>query len=64
MQLNAEVFHYDYEGYQVVVIATDPTGFFPGSSSRRRTRRRRSSRAAKIETNFAIGENPGSSIWR
>ncbi len=29
LQLNAEFFYYDYEGYQVVVIATDPTGFFP-----------------------------------
>jgi iron complex outermembrane recepter protein len=30
LQVNAEAFRYNYDGYQVVVIATDPTGFFPG----------------------------------
>jgi iron complex outermembrane receptor protein len=30
VEINVEAFHYDYKGYQVVVIATDPTGFFPG----------------------------------
>lgn len=30
LRANAEFFYYDYKGYQVVVIATDPTGFFPG----------------------------------
>jgi iron complex outermembrane receptor protein len=30
IEVNLEAFHYDYKGYQVVVVATDPTGFFPG----------------------------------
>ena len=30
LSLNAEFFHYDYEGYQVVVATPDPSGFFPG----------------------------------
>lgn len=30
LTVNAEFFHYDYEGYQVVVSTPDPTGFFPG----------------------------------
>jgi len=31
LQLNAEVFHYDYEDYQAITTVVDPTGFFPGS---------------------------------
>ena len=30
LSLNAEFFHYEYEGYQVVVATPDPTNFFPG----------------------------------
>jgi iron complex outermembrane receptor protein len=30
LRVNAEAFHYDYTGYQVVVATPDPTGFFPG----------------------------------
>jgi iron complex outermembrane receptor protein len=30
LRINAEFFHYEYEGYQVVVAVADPSGFFPG----------------------------------
>jgi iron complex outermembrane recepter protein len=31
LEVNAEAFHYTYTGYQTVIVATDPTGFFPGN---------------------------------
>jgi len=30
LRVNAEFFHYDYTGYQVVITTVDPSGFFPG----------------------------------
>lgn len=31
LQLNGELFHYDYKDYQAITTVTDPTGFFPGN---------------------------------
>jgi iron complex outermembrane receptor protein len=31
LQLNGEIFHYDYNNYQAITAFQDPTGFFPGN---------------------------------
>jgi iron complex outermembrane receptor protein len=57
IRLNAEIFDYDYEGYQVVVIAQDPSGFFPGNFFPSVNAQKASFTGGEIETTFAIGEN-------
>ncbi len=57
IRLNAEVFHYDYEGYQVVVIAQDPSGFFPGNFFPSVNAQQATFKGGEVETTFAIGEN-------
>jgi iron complex outermembrane receptor protein len=31
LQLNGEIFHYNYNNYQAITAFQDPTGFFPGN---------------------------------
>lgn len=57
VRLNAELFHYDYDGYQVVVIATDPSGFFPGIFFPSVNAQKATFKGGEVESNFAIGEN-------
>lgn len=57
IRVNAELFHYDYEGYQVVVIATDPSGFFPGIFFPSVNAQEATFKGGEVESNFAIGEN-------
>ena len=57
MQLNAEFFFYDYEGYQTVVNATDPTGFFPGVFFPTVNAQKAEFLGGEIESSFAVGEN-------
>ena len=57
VQLNAEAFHYDYDGYQVVVIATDPTGFFPGVFFPSANAQKASFTGGEIESNFLVSDH-------
>jgi iron complex outermembrane receptor protein len=52
LQVNAEFFYYDYKGYQVVIIATDPTGFFPGSFFPSANAQKAKFKGGEIETNW------------
>jgi iron complex outermembrane recepter protein len=57
IQVNAEFFHYDYEGYQVVVNATDPTGFFPGVFFPTANAQKAKFDGGEIETNFIVSDH-------
>jgi iron complex outermembrane receptor protein len=57
VQVNAEFFYYDYEGYQVVVIATDPTGVIPGSFFPSFNAQKAEFIGGEIETSWLIGDN-------
>lgn len=57
VQVNAEFFYYDYEGYQVVVIAEDPTGFFPGVFFPSANAQKATFKGGEIESNFLVAEN-------
>ena len=56
LQLNAELFYYDYSGYQVVVIATDPTGFFPGQFFPSQNAQKAKFKGGEIEANWLVSE--------
>lgn len=56
IQVNAEAFFYDYKGYQVVVNATDPTGFFPGTFFPSANAQKATFKGGEIESNFLVGE--------
>lgn len=57
LQVNAELFHYDYDGYQVVVIAEDPTGFFPGVFFPSANAQEATFTGGEVETNFLVTPN-------
>lgn len=57
LQINAEFFHYDYEGYQVVVVANDPTGFFPGVFFPSVNAQQATFSGGEIETNYLVSDN-------
>jgi iron complex outermembrane receptor protein len=56
VQVNAEFFYYDYDGYQVVVIATDPTGVIPGSFFPSFNAQNAEFIGGEIETSWLIGD--------
>jgi iron complex outermembrane receptor protein len=56
LQVNAEAFFYDYEGYQVVVIATDPTGFFPGQFFPSTNAQKAEFKGGEIEVNWLVSD--------
>jgi iron complex outermembrane receptor protein len=57
IRVNAELFDYDYEGYQVVQATQDPTGFFPGNFFPSINAQEARFRGGEIESTFAIGAN-------
>jgi iron complex outermembrane recepter protein len=54
VQVNAELFHYDYDGYQVVVNQVDPTGFFPGVFFPSANAQKATFTGGEIESNFLV----------
>jgi iron complex outermembrane receptor protein len=56
LQVNAEAFYYDYEGYQVVVIAFDPTGFFPGQFFPSTNAQKAEFKGGEIEVNWLVSD--------
>jgi len=57
LEVNTELFYYDYEGYQVVVIATDPTGFFPGQFFPSANAQKAKFKGAEVETHYAVSDS-------
>ena len=57
LSLNAEFFHYDYEGYQVVNATPDPTGFFPGVFFPSVNAQKAELTGGEIESTFVPWEN-------
>jgi iron complex outermembrane receptor protein len=57
MQVNSEFFYYDYEGYQVVIVAFDPTGFFPGQFFPSVNAQKAKFKGGEIESSFLISDN-------
>jgi iron complex outermembrane recepter protein len=57
LRINAELFNYDYEGYQVVMATVDPTGFFPGLFFPSVNAQEAKFTGGEVESNFAVGEN-------
>jgi iron complex outermembrane receptor protein len=54
VEVNIEAFHYDYTGYQVVVVATDPTGFFPGNFFPSANAQKARFTGGEIESHFLV----------
>jgi len=57
VQVNAEFFYYDYDGYQVVVIASDPTGQIPGNFFPSFNAQNAEFMGGEIETSWLITDN-------
>jgi iron complex outermembrane receptor protein len=57
LQVNAEAFRYDYDGYQTVVVATDPTGFFPGVFFPSANAQKAKFTGGEIESSVLVMEN-------
>jgi iron complex outermembrane recepter protein len=52
LEVNVEAFFYDYEGYQTVYIATDPTGFFIGQFFPTANAQKAEFKGGEIETHY------------
>ena len=57
LQVNAEAFYYVYDGYQVVVTATDPTGFFPGVFFPSVNAQEAKFKGGEVEATWLVGDN-------
>ena len=57
VQVNVEAFRYDYDGYQTVVVATDPTGFFPGVFFPSANAQKAKFTGGEIESSFLVADN-------
>ena len=57
LRANAEFFYYDYTGYQVVITASDPTGFFPGVFFPSVNSQKARYYGGEIETSYAIWDH-------
>lgn len=57
LRSNAELFYYDYTGYQTVVVASDPTNFFPGVFFPSVNAQKARFYGGELENTFAITDN-------
>jgi iron complex outermembrane receptor protein len=57
IEVNAEFFYYDYDGYQTVVVATDPTGFFIGNFFPTANAQKAVFKGGEIESLFLAGDS-------